>query len=223
MKCVICQIQFTNNSDVFVTLCGHIFDRVCIIQSLERSPVCPVCGEGCSIDSIHKVFVTFDRAFTTNHFQEQIESLNHKLTSKINHIKTFKEGNRIQKDNCLYLMSDIHENELRKNRIYTRINQIRNGINDLNGMVPSLRKSIMIKERRKLSLRNLLSNKHNSVDEHKKYIKSIKAQIINENIKYDTLVNEQHQEKQQIKNKLQKYKMKLEQVQVNLTETATEQ
>ncbi|XP_019881563.2 E3 ubiquitin-protein ligase trul-1 [Aethina tumida] len=209
MKCVICQRQFTNNSDISAALCGHIFHRACITHRLKISQVCPVCGETCSINSIHKVFVTFDKVFTAKHFQEQIESLNNNLTSKINHIKMFEERNKKQQDTCMNLVNGIYQNERHSKRISDRIYRIKNGINVLNGMVPSLRRSMTINERRKLSLTNLLSDKNNSVAVHKMYITSIKARIIKKKKTYRNLKELQAQEKRYLKNKLDEYKKRL--------------
>ena len=94
VACSICLESFTLTSDIYTTLCGHVFHYKCIQKWLESgNQHCSTCRQDCSIVEIVKLYFSENEsALENNNFCTQLESENLKLHQEVNALKARELG-----------------------------------------------------------------------------------------------------------------------------------
>ena len=89
VACSICLESFTLTSDIYTTLCGHVFHYKCIQKWLESgNQHCSTCRQDCSIVEIVKLYFSENEsALENNNLCTQLESENLKLQQEVNALK----------------------------------------------------------------------------------------------------------------------------------------
>ncbi|XP_049817480.1 uncharacterized protein LOC109609332 [Aethina tumida] len=209
MKCMICDQAFTNDSDVSVIQCGHVFDSPCISQSLEITGTCPRCGETCSSESMHKLFgITFEYTDRTSDFRKQRDALNDNFCRKFYEIMCLKEeySDTVKKSD--ELKNQVEEIKQRNETVTANVDNLKVTEASLKRTNSRLRKSVWNRCRNYYKLHRLINAQLIGICANK--LKKYEAGIMRLEKSYDDAKQLKQYEKRSLENKLNEYKRRLD-------------